>query len=207
MRLLFQIFQRNHKVNLYPSNDLSGLPTAHKAGSKKEDGDISTELILSVLGQRTRLQILRALVDEETGSGVTTLSKDLSVKAPTVEKHLATLRKIGLVKKQVTLDLARERWMIRGRKRVSKLLDLVDSEIMDLVLVGHYFEQVEKAVRQQQYYREHAASVQEMDQARKDGDKLDILLERVSTKYATLLDEDEQKKLNYWISARGLGVL
>jgi hypothetical protein len=87
------------------------------------------------------------------------------------------------------------------------LLNLVDSEIMDLVLVGHYFEQVEKAIRQQQYYREQATSVQEMDQTRKGGDKLDKLLERLSTKYATLLDEDEQKKLNYWINARGLGVL
>jgi hypothetical protein len=78
---------------------------------------------------------------------------------------------------------------------------------MDLVIVGHYFEQVEKDVRKQQYYKEHGASVQEMQQARKDGEKLDRMLEKLSKQYAQFLDEDELKKINYWMNARSLGVL
>lgn len=165
------------------------------------------EVILSVLGQDKRLDILKALIDEETGFGVTSLSKVLSLKPPTVEKHLSTLRSIGLVKKQMTLDFARERWMVRGQKRVRKLLDLLDLEIRGLVEVGHMFEAVEKAVRRQQYYKERASSIQELETARKEGEKLDVMLGRLGKEYAKLLDEDEQKKVNYWVNARSLGVL
>jgi predicted transcriptional regulator len=183
------------------------LPKREKGGRQEAQPEISLDLILSVLGQSTRLEILRELLQAEAGCGVTALSKELSVKAPTVEKHLAILRQIGLVKKQMTLELARERWMIRGKKRVASLLKVIDSEVMDLVIVGHYFEQVEKDVRKQQYYKEHGASVQEMQQARKDGEKLDRMLEKLSKQYAQFLDEDELKKINYWMNARSLGVL
>jgi DNA-binding IclR family transcriptional regulator len=165
------------------------------------------DVILSVLGQDKRLDILRALLEAETGCGVTSLSKTLSIKAPTVEKHLSTLRKIGLVKKQMTLDFARERWMIRGHKRVVKLLELLDAEVRELVEVGHVFEEVEKAVRRQQYYKEQAASVQEIENARKEGEYLDMLLQKLGKQYVRILDEDELKKVNYWINARSLGVL
>ena len=183
------------------------MPKRYKTPPRDEYPNLSLDLILSVLGQSTRLKILRELLLADTGCGVTVLSKELSVKAPTVEKHLATLRKIGLVKKQMTLELARERWMIRGKKRISRLLSVIDSEVIDLVMVGHYFEQVEKDVRKQQYYKEQAASVKEMEQSRKEGQKLDRLLEKLSKQYSRFLDEDEQKKLHYWINARSLGVL
>ena len=107
------------------------------------------DFILSILGQKKRLEILRSLLDAEAGSGVTSLARDLSVKAPTVEKHLITLKKIGLVKKQVTLDFARERWVIRGRKRVARLLEMLNSDVRQLVEVGNLFEEVEKSVRRQ----------------------------------------------------------
>ncbi len=138
---------------------------------------------------------------------MTSLSKTLSIKAPTVEKHLTTLRRIGLVKKQMTLDFARERWMIRGQKRVIKLLELLDAEVSGLVEVGHVFEEVEKAIRRQQYYKEQAASVQEMENARKEGENLDRLLQKLGKQYTMLLDEDVLKKVNSWINARSLGVL
>ncbi len=205
----------NQKVNLYhPNHNYKALPKGSRTYTPpiSSSGDSShttlpMDVILSVLGQEKRLDILRALLEAETGCGVTSLSKGLSIKAPTVEKHLVTLRRIGLVKKQMTLDFARERWMIRGQKRVIKLLDLLDAEIRGLVEVGHVFEEVEKAVRRQQFYKEQAASVQEMQNARKEGEKLDKLLEMLGKKYTTLLDEDELKKVNYWINARSLGVL
>ena len=197
----------NQKVNLYPNDKLSRLLGREKSPPGDEYSDLSLDLILSVLGQQTRLDILRQLLNAEAGRGVTALSKELSVKAPTIEKHLATLKKIGLVKKQMTLEFARERWMVRGRNRVTRLLNLIDSEVLLLVKVGHYFEQAEKDVRKQQYYKEQSASVKELDQSRKDGEKLDRLLERLSKEYARFLDEDEQKKLSYWINARSLGVI
>jgi len=205
----------NQKVNLYPPNhNQKALPRGSRShtpstGSVGDSSHTSLpmDVILSVLGQDKRLDILRALLEAETGCGVTSLSKTLSIKAPTVEKHLATLRRIGLVKKQMTLDFARERWMIRGQKRVIKLLDLLDAEVSGLVEVGHVFEEVEKAVRRQQYYKEQAASVQELENARKEGENLDRLLQKLGKQYNGLLDEDELKKVNYWINARSLGVL
>jgi DNA-binding transcriptional ArsR family regulator len=165
------------------------------------------DVILSVLAQDKRLDILRVLLEAETGCGVTSLSKALSIKAPTVEKHLSTLRRIGLVKKQMTLDFARERWMIRGQNRIIKLLKLLDAEVRELVEVGHLFEEVEKSVRRQQYYKEQAATVQEMENARKEGEHLDRLLQKLGKQYVQFLDDDELKKVNYWINARNLGVL
>jgi DNA-binding HxlR family transcriptional regulator len=174
-----------------------------------DDGrqEIGIDFVLSILGQKNRLEILRSLLDAEAGWGVTSLARELSVKAPTIEKHLVTLKKIGLVKKQVTLDFARERWVIRGRKRIMKLLDVLDSEIKELVEVGNLFEEIEKAVRKQQYYKEHESTVQELEQVRKEGRRLDLLLERLSKDYDSLLDDDERKKINYWLSARGAGIL
>ena len=137
---------------------------------------------------------------------MTSLAKELSVKAPTIEKHLVTLKKIGLVKKQVTLDFARERWVIRGRKRIAKLLEILDSEIRELVEVGNLFEEVEKLVRRQQFYKEHESTVQEMSQVRIEGNRLDLLLERLAN-YDRLLDDDERKKIGYWTSARSAGIL
>lgn len=173
-------------------------------GSRQEPG---IDFILSILGQKKRLEILRSLLDAEAGSGVTSLAKELSVKAPTIEKHLVTLKKIGLVKKQVTLDFARERWVIRGRKRIAKLLEILDSEIKELVEVGNLFEEVEKLVRRQQFYKEHESTVQEMNQVRSEGNRLDILLERLAKNYDRLLDDDERKKIGYWTSARSAGIL
>ncbi len=173
-------------------------------GSHQEPG---IDFILSILGQKKRLEILRSLLDAEAGSGVTSLAKELSVKAPTIEKHLVTLKKIGLVKKQVTLDFARERWVIRGRKRIAKLLEILDSEIKELVEVGNLFEEVEKLVRRQQFYKEHESTVQEMSQVRIEGNRLDLLLERLAKNYDRLLDEDERKKIGYWTSARSAGIL
>jgi predicted transcriptional regulator len=161
---------------------------------------------LSILGQEKRLEIMRVLLGEKAGCGVTTLSKVLHIKAPTVEKHLITLKKLGLVKKQVTLDFARERWVIRGHKRVSKLLNILETDVRELLEVGRIFEEVETAVRRQQYYKEQAASSQEMENARKEGEKLDKLLEQLHKHYSRLLDEDELKKVNYWLNARNLGV-
>lgn len=165
------------------------------------------DFILSILGQKKRLEILRSLLDADAGSGVTSLAKELSVKAPTVEKHLATLKKIGLVKKQVTLDFARERWVIRGRKRVARLLEMLDSDVRQLVEVGNLFEEVEKSVRRQQYFKEHESTVQEMELARAEGHVLDKMLEQMSKQYDALLDDDERKKINYWLSARSAGIL
>lgn len=165
------------------------------------------DLILSILGQKKRLEILRSLLDAEAGSGVTSLARELSVKAPTVDKHLTTLKKIGLVKKQVTLEFARERWVIRGRKRVTKLLEMLNTDFRQLVQVGNLFEEVEKSVRRQQYFKEHESTVQEMEQARNEGHVLDQMLERLSKEYDRLLDDDERKKINYWISARSAGIL
>jgi len=173
-------------------------------GSRQETG---IDFILSILGQKKRLEILRSLLDAEAGSGVTSLARELSVKAPTIEKHLVTLKKIGLVKKQVTLDFARERWVIRGRKRIAKLLKILDSEIKELVEVGNLFEEVEKLVRRQQFYKEHESTVSEMQQLRNEGNRLDLLLERLSNNYDALLDDDERKKIGYWMSARSAGIL
>jgi predicted transcriptional regulator len=170
---------------------------------KETDIDIA----LSILGQKKRLEILRSLLDAEAGSGVTSLARELSVKAPTVEKHLTTLKKIGLVKKQVTLDFARERWVIRGRKRVARLLEMLDTDVRQLVEVGNLFEEVEKSVRRQQYFKEHESTIQEMEQARKEGYALDQMLERLSKEYDKLLDDDERKKISYWLSARSAGIL
>jgi len=161
---------------------------------------------LSILGQEKRIEILRVLLGEKAGCGVTILAKELSIKAPTVEKHLTTLKKLGLVKKQVTIEFARERWVIRGHRRVSKLLRILDTDVRELLEVGRIFEEVENAVRRQQYYKEQAASAQEMENARKEGEKLDKLLERLDKQYLRLLDEDELKKVNYWHNARNLGV-
>jgi predicted transcriptional regulator len=169
--------------------------------------DTDIDLVLSILGQKKRLEILRSLLGAEAGSGVTSLARELSVKAPTVDKHLATLKKIGLVKKQVTLDFARERWVIRGRRRVARLLEMLDSDVKQLVQVGNLFEEVEKSVRRQQYFKEHESTVQEMEQARKEGHVLDQMLERLSKEYDRLLDDDERKKINYWLSARSAGIL
>ncbi|MGH9991465.1 MAG: ArsR/SmtB family transcription factor [Nitrososphaera sp.] len=180
-------------------------PPAESDG--RESHEVSIDVVLSILGQQKRLEILRSLLDAEAGSGVTSLARELSVKAPTIEKHLATLKKIGLVKKQVTLDFARERWVIRGRKRISKLLSTIDSEIGELVAVGNLFEEIEKLVRRQQYYKEHESTLQEMEQIRKEGHRLDILLEQLSNNYDKLLDDDEKKKINYWMSARSAGIL
>jgi len=178
------------------------IPPAESARDHYE-----VDVVLSILGQKKRLEILRSLLDAEAGSGVTSLAKELSVKAPTIEKHLITLKKIGLVKKQVTLDFARERWVIRGRKRISKLLDILDSDIKELVQVGNLFEEVEKLVRRQQYYKEHESTLQEMEQIRREGNRLDLLLEQLSKNYDKVLDDDEKKKINYWMSARGAGIL
>ncbi|MCI0563904.1 MAG: ArsR family transcriptional regulator [Nitrososphaera sp.] len=177
------------------------------AARQSDHQEVGIDFVLSVLGQKKRLEILRSLLDAEAGSGVTSLAKELSVKAPTIEKHLATLKKIGLVKKQVTLDFARERWVIRGRKRISRLLNILDSEIKDLVEAGNLFEEVEKLVRRQQYYKEHESTIQEMEQIRGEGHRLDLLLERISKSYDRLLDDDEKKKINYWMSARSAGIL
>ena len=165
------------------------------------------DVALSILGQKKRLEILRSLLDAEAGSGVTSLAKELSVKAPTVEKHLSTLKKIGLVKKQVTLDFARERWVIRGRKRVARLLEMLNTDVRQLVEVGNLFEEVEKSVRRQQYFKEHESTVQEMEQARREGYAVDKMLERLAKEYDRLLDDDERKKINYWVSARSAGIL
>jgi DNA-binding MarR family transcriptional regulator len=167
----------------------------------------SVESILSVIGQKKRLEILRVLLDADAGSGVTSLAKELGVKAPTVEKHLNTLKKIGLVKKQITLDFTRERWVVRGKKRVSRLLLVVDSEIKALVEPGRLFEEVEKAVRRQQYFKEHESTIQEMEHLRKEGETLDLLLTKISKDYDLLLDDDEKKKVTYWITARNAGIL
>jgi predicted transcriptional regulator len=174
-------------------------------GDSWQETDI--DFILAILGQKKRLEILKSLLDAEAGSGVTSLAKELAVKAPTVEKHLATLKKIGLVKKQVTLDFARERWVIRGRKRVARLLEMLNSDVRQLVEVGNLFEEVEMSVRRQQYFKEHESTVQEMEQARKEGEILDQMLERLSKQYDRLLDDDERKKINYWLSARSVGIL
>jgi len=200
-----------HKVNLYAADNQSAGKLTKKTpaagsddGSRQEPG---IDFILSILGQKKRLEILRSLLDAEAGSGVTSLAKELSVKAPTIEKHLVTLKKIGLVKKQVTLDFARERWVIRGRKRIAKLLEILDSDIKELVGVGNLFEEVEKLVRRQQFYKEHESTVQEMSQVRLEGNRLDLLLERLAGNYDRLLDEDERKKIGYWTSARSAGIL
>jgi DNA-binding transcriptional ArsR family regulator len=174
--------------------------------NSQQDASIAIELILSVIGQKKRLEILRSLLDSEAGSGVTFLASELGVKAPTIEKHLTTLKKIGLVKKQVTLDFTRERWVIRGRKRVSRLLSIVDS-INELVTPGGLIEEVERAVRRQQYFKEHESTLQEIEQARKEGTMLDLLLARLSKDYDGLLDDDEKKKISYWITARNAGIL
>lgn len=188
--------------------DSAIVPENHEDGSGSTVRyDAGIDFVLSILGQKKRLEILRSLLDAEAGSGVTSLARELSVKAPTVEKHLITLKKIGLVKKQVTLDFARERWVIRGRKRISRLLDILDLDIRILVEVGNLLEEVEKAVRRQQYYKEHESTVQEMQQARTEGQRLDQLLERLSNDYDRLLDDDERKKVNYWMSARSAGIL
>lgn len=178
-----------------------------EAGTSRTTHQSEIEIVLSILGQKKRLEILRTLIDAEAGSGVTSLAKELSVKAPTVEKHLTTLKKIGLVKKQVTLDFARERWVVRGRSRVAKLLQMLDTEVRQLVEVGTLFEEVEKSVRRQQYFKEHESTLQEMEQARKEGQTLDRMLERLSKEYDRLLDDDERKKINYWLSARSAGLL
>ncbi len=177
-----------------------------KSGSAQYDAN-AIEFVLAVIGQEKRLEILRSLLDAEAGSGVTFLANELGVKAPTVEKHLTTLKKIGLVKKQVTLDFTRERWVIRGRKRVTRLLSIVDSEIRDLVAPGGLLEEVEKAVRRQQYFKEHESTLQEIEQARKEGTTLDLILAKLSKDYDALLDDDEKKKISYWITARNAGIL
>jgi DNA-binding transcriptional ArsR family regulator len=181
--------------------------TKKKPVEEKGWQEAEIDFILSILGQKKRLEILRFLLDAEAGSGVTSLARDLSVKAPTVEKHLITLKKSGLVKKQVTLDFARERWVIRGRKRVARLLEMLNSDVRQLVEVGNLFEEVEKSVRRQQFFKEHESTVQEMEQARKEGHVLDQMLERLSKEYDRLLDDDERKKINYWLSARSAGIL
>lgn len=181
--------------------------TKKKPVEEKSWQEAEIDSILSILGQKKRLEILRFLLDAEAGSGVTSLARDLSVKAPTVEKHLITLKKIGLVKKQVTLDFARERWVIRGRKRVARLLEMLNSDVRQLVEVGNLFEEVEKSVRRQQFFKEHESTVQEMEQARREGQVLDQMLERLSKEYDRLLDDDERKKINYWLSARSAGIL
>ena len=181
--------------------------TKKKPAEEKSWQEADIDFILSILGQKKRLEILKSLLDAEAGSGVTSLARELSVKAPTVEKHLGTLKKIGLVKKQVTLDFARERWVIRGRRRVSRLLEMLNSDVRQLVEVGNLFEEVEKSVRRQQFFKEHESTVQEMEQARKEGHVLDQMLERLSKEYDRLLDDDERKKINYWLSARSAGLL
>jgi ribosomal protein L16 Arg81 hydroxylase len=107
----------------------------------------------------------------------------------------------------VTLDFARERWVIRGRKRVARLLEMLDTDVRQLVEVGNLFEEVEKSVRRQQYFKEHESTIQEMEQARKEGYALDQMLERLSKEYDKLLDDDERKKISYWLSARSAGIL
>jgi predicted transcriptional regulator len=180
-------------------------PVAAADGQPLHKTDI--DLVLSILGQKKRLEILKSLLDAEAGSGVTSLARELSVKAPTVEKHLATLKKIGLVKKQITLEFARERWVIRGRKRVARLLEMLDSDVRQLVEVGNLLEEVEKSVRRQRYFKEHESTVQEMELARKEGQVLDQMLHRLSNEYDRLLDDDERKKISYCLSARSAGIL
>jgi hypothetical protein len=46
-----------------------------------------------------------------------------------------------------------------------------------------------------------------MEQARKEGYALDQMLERLSKEYDKLLDDDERKKISYWLSARSAGIL
>ena len=178
----------------------------HAVGSRGPH-ESEIDIVLSILGQKNRLEILRTLIAEEAGSGVTSLARELAVTAPTVEKHLTTLKKIGLVKKQITLDFARERWVVRGRKRVARLLQMLDTDVRQLVEVGNLFEEVEKSVRRQQYFKEHESTIQEMELARKEGQTLDQMLERLSKEYDRLLDDDERKKISYWLSARSAGLL
>jgi hypothetical protein len=45
-----------------------------------------------------------------------------------------------------------------------------------------------------------------MNQVRIEGNRLDLLLERLAN-YDRLLDEDERKKIGYWTSARSAGIL
>ncbi|MEW5840990.1 MAG: ArsR family transcriptional regulator [Thermoproteota archaeon] len=163
--------------------------------------------VLSTLGQKKRLEILHTLLNSETGMGVTSLARELSVSAPTVEKHLCTLKSLGLVKKQAVFELSRERWVVRGHKRVAALLELIESNVRDLVEVGRLFEELERVVRKLQYYREHPLTVQEKEELKKEERRLDLLLEKLGKELIALLDEDEKKKVSYWSMARNTGLL
>lgn len=190
----------SRKVNRRPSVE-NRLPEQVMPNEE----NLSVDVILSILGQRKRIDLLRILVRSDAGMGVTSMSKELQVSAPTVEKHLSILKKLGLVKKQVTLEFTRERWVIRGRTRVSKLLKTLDSDVQTLVNVGRLMEELENTVRRQQYYKEHGSSAEQKQDS--DNKRFDYLLEKLGKEMVSLLDEEEQKKVSYWSSTRSMGLL
>ena len=54
-------------------------------GSEQRENNQTMDVTLAALGQSKRLELLKILIETETGYGVTYLSSVLSVKPPTVE--------------------------------------------------------------------------------------------------------------------------
>src|SRR2546426_2877747 len=165
------------------------------------------DVTLAALGQSKRLELLKILIETETGYGVTYLSSVLSVKPPTVEKHLSILKNLGLVKRQVTIDFARERWVVRGKNRVRRIVSVLDGEVHNLVEVGRLFEEAEKLARKLQYLKEQASDHDGLRDQRKEGESMDRLLKILREEHIEYLDDDEKNKINYWSTARSVGLL
>lgn len=169
--------------------------------SKPPSTELPLHEILYRLGEKRRLQILASLMESETGSGVSELAGKLGVRAPTVEKHLQILKRMGLVKKQTVLAFKRERWMLRSRKRTTKMLRLL-CELSELMQAGRVFEDTENIVNSIRRLKETGMTVKELKGLGEDENRLDRLLERLK-EFHSSLEEDEIKKVTYWSGARG----
>ena len=117
------------------------------------------------------------------------------------------MKNLGLVKRQVTIDFARERWVVRGKNRVRRIVSVLDGEVHNLVEVGRLFEEAEKLARKLQYLKEQASDHDGLRDQRKEGESMDRLLKILREEHIEYLDDDEKNKINYWSTARSVGLL
>ncbi|HET6410356.1 MAG TPA: ArsR family transcriptional regulator [Chthoniobacteraceae bacterium] len=68
----------------------------HSPTSSKKPGATPSQQLLTAIGSVTRWKILAAIV-EEGPMGVTDLANYLKINAPLLSKHVATLRKAGIL--------------------------------------------------------------------------------------------------------------
>jgi predicted transcriptional regulator len=157
--------------------------------------------LLHVFENKVRLEIIKLLLQLEWRS-LSDISKklesDVGVKItlPGVLKHMRELEKAGIVRHESGIyserpDARKTIYMLQGRERVQKIMDLLANNLAKVLKAGIAFTETAKLARRLQGVGRRMTD--------EEKESLKTLIAHCESKEInTLLTEDEKKKIRLW---------